>query len=166
MTAVGYISDTQEIVKDSSSLFQHDCTAEFKLSERSPVPPALSGKNLPGGRTHIVHVRPIWRINRHPVESDDDSAPKSISDSEDCLNSNADLNIGNDSEGDCAVHVEYDIQRDNRIDDPQYPEQRAVNDMPNVPELIRPTRQSKRPAEKLVVTVNAMETRMIKGVKK
>jgi hypothetical protein len=64
------------------------------------------------------------------------------------------------------VDVEYDIERDNRIDDPQYPEQRAVNDMPNVPRLIRPTRQSKRPAEKLVVTVNAMETRMIKGVKK
>jgi len=31
MTAVGYISDTEEIVKSSWSLFQHDCAAAFKL---------------------------------------------------------------------------------------------------------------------------------------
>jgi len=40
MTAVGYISDTEEIVKASWSRFQHDGAAEFKLSERSPLPPA------------------------------------------------------------------------------------------------------------------------------
>jgi len=40
MTAVGYISDTEEIVKASWSLFQHDGAAAFKLSVRSPVPPA------------------------------------------------------------------------------------------------------------------------------
>jgi len=34
MTAVGYISDTEEIVKASSSLCQHDGAAAFKLSER------------------------------------------------------------------------------------------------------------------------------------
>jgi len=33
MTAVGYISDTEEIVKSSWSLSQHDGTAAFKLSE-------------------------------------------------------------------------------------------------------------------------------------
>jgi hypothetical protein len=49
MTAVGYISDTKQIVKASWSLFQHDGPAAFKLSEKSPVPPALSGKDLPGG---------------------------------------------------------------------------------------------------------------------
>jgi len=49
MTAVGYISDTEEIVKSSWSLFQHDGAAAFKLSERSPLPPALSAKDLPGG---------------------------------------------------------------------------------------------------------------------
>jgi len=31
MTAVGYISDTEEIVKASWSLFQHDGAAAFKL---------------------------------------------------------------------------------------------------------------------------------------
>jgi len=49
MTAVGYISDTDEIVKASWSLLQHDGVAAFKLSERSPLPPALSAKDLPGG---------------------------------------------------------------------------------------------------------------------
>jgi len=51
MTAVGYISDPEEIVKASWSLFQHHGAAAFKLSERSPLPPALSAKDLPGGRT-------------------------------------------------------------------------------------------------------------------
>jgi len=83
MTAVGYISDTEEIVKASWLLFQHDGATAFKLSERSPLPPALSAKDLPGGRTQILNVRRIWRINRHPVESDKDSAPESISDTGD-----------------------------------------------------------------------------------
>jgi hypothetical protein len=48
MTAVGYISDTEEIVKASWSNFHHDGAAAFKLSEESPVPPALSAKDLPG----------------------------------------------------------------------------------------------------------------------
>ena len=33
MTAVGYIPDTEEIVKVSWSNFQHDCAAAFELSE-------------------------------------------------------------------------------------------------------------------------------------
>jgi len=49
MTAVGYISDTEEIVKAFWSLFQHDGAAGFKLSERSHLPPPLSAKDLPGG---------------------------------------------------------------------------------------------------------------------
>jgi len=49
MTAAGYISNTEEIVKASWSNFQHDGAAAFKLSERSPGPPALSPKDLTGG---------------------------------------------------------------------------------------------------------------------
>jgi len=40
MTAVQYISNTEEIVQASWSNFQHDGVAAFKLLERSPVPPA------------------------------------------------------------------------------------------------------------------------------
>jgi len=122
MTAVGYISDTEEIVKASWSLFQHDGAAAFKLSERSPLPPALSAKDLPGGRTQIINVRRIRRINRHPVESDVDSAPESISDTEDWLNWNRDLDNPNDSEDHCAAADESDIEHNNGIEDPECPE--------------------------------------------
>jgi hypothetical protein len=44
MTAIGYISDTEEIIKPSWSNFHHDGAAAFKLSEKLPVPPALSSR--------------------------------------------------------------------------------------------------------------------------
>jgi len=166
MTAVGYISDTEEIVKASWSLFQHDGAAALILSERSPLPPALSAKNLPGGRTQILNVRRIRRINPHPVESDDDSAPDSISDTEDWLNWNGDLDNPNDSEEVCAAADESDIEHNNGIEDPECPEQQDVSAAPNVPGLVWLTRKSKRQAEKVLVTVNAVETRRNKGGKK
>jgi len=49
MTAMGFISDTEAIVKASWALFQHDGAAAFKLSERSPLPPPLSARDLLGG---------------------------------------------------------------------------------------------------------------------
>jgi len=166
MTAVGYISDTEEIVKSSWSLFQHDGVAAFKLSERSPLPPALSAKDLPGGRTQILNVRRIRRIKRHPVESDEDSAPESISDTEDWLNWNGDLDNPNDSEEDCPADDDSDIEHNNCIEDPECPEQQDVTAAPNVPGLVRPTRKSKRQAEKVLMTVNAAETQRNKGGKK
>jgi len=57
MTAMGYISDTEESVKASWSIFQHDGAAAFKLSERSPLPPALSAKQPAGGQTQVLNVR-------------------------------------------------------------------------------------------------------------
>jgi len=118
----------------------------------------LSAKDLPGGRTQILIVRRIRRINRHPVESDDDSAPESISDTDDWLNWNGDQDNPNYSEEDCAVNDESDIEHNNGIQDPECPEQKDVSAVPNVPGLVRPTRKSKRQAEKVVVTVNAVET--------
>jgi hypothetical protein len=56
MAAVCYISDTEEIVTASWSNFHSDAAAAFKLSEKSPVPPALSGKDLPGGRIQVLNV--------------------------------------------------------------------------------------------------------------
>jgi len=166
MTAIGYISDTEEIVKASWSLFQHQGATAFKLSERSPLPPTLSAKNLPRGRTQILNVRRIRRINRHPVESNDDSPPESISDTENWLNWNGDLDNPNDSEEDCAAADESDTEYNTGIEDPECPEQQDVSAAPNVPRLVRPTRKSKRQAEKVLVTVNAVETRRNKGGKK
>jgi hypothetical protein len=47
-TAVGYISDTDEIVNAFWSPFQHDGVAAFKLSDRSLFKLPLSAKELPG----------------------------------------------------------------------------------------------------------------------
>jgi hypothetical protein len=166
MTAVGYILDTEEIVKASWSLFQHDGAAAFKLSERSPLPPALSAKNLPGGRTQILNVRGIRKINRHPVESDGDSAAQCIMDTEYCLNWNGDFDNPNDSEADCAADDHSDIEHNNCIEDLECPEQHDVRAMPNVPGLVWVTQKSKRQADKVLVTVNAAETRRNQGGKK
>jgi len=134
MTVERYISDTEEIVKASCSLFQHDCPAAFKLLERSPLPQPLTAKDLPGGRTHILNVCQIQRINRHPVESDEESAPESNSDTEDRLNWNGDVDIGNYSEDDCGVDVEFDLEQGNRIEDPDYPQQQDSSATPIFPD--------------------------------
>jgi len=44
MTAIGFILDMEESIKASWLLFHHDGLAAFKLSERSPLPPALSAR--------------------------------------------------------------------------------------------------------------------------
>jgi len=98
-------------------------------------------------------------MNRHPVGSDEDSAPEIISDTNDWLNWNGDLDNPNDSKDDCAVDDESDKEQNNDINDSECPEQQDVSATPNVPGLFRPTRKSKRQAEKVLVTVNAVETR-------
>ena len=65
MTAVRYISDTEEIINASWTNFQHDGAAAFKLSERSPQPPALSAKDFLGGQTEILNVCQIKKIDPH-----------------------------------------------------------------------------------------------------
>jgi len=163
MTAVGYISDTEESVKPSWSLFQNDGAAAFKLSERSPLPPALSAKELAGGRTQVLNICRIRRINLHAVESDDNSAPESISDTENWLNWNGDLDNPNESEDDCEADNKSDVEQDNWVEDSECPEQQDVCAAHNVPGLIRPTGRSKKKTEKGLVTVNATETRRIRG---
>ena len=113
LTVIGYISDTEEIVNASWSLFQHDGVAALKLLEKSLVPPALSAKDLPGGQTQVLNVRRIRQINRHPAKSDEDSSPESISDTKNWLNWNGDLDNPNDSEDDWEADNESDIELDN-----------------------------------------------------
>jgi hypothetical protein len=59
MTAIGYISDTEEIVKASWSNIHHDGAAAFKLWKKSSVPPTLFAKDLPGGRSQVLNVHGI-----------------------------------------------------------------------------------------------------------
>ena len=166
MTAVGYISDMEEIVKASWSLLHHDGAAVFELSEWSPLPPALTAKDLPGGRTQILNVRQIRRINHHPVESEEDSASESISDAEYWLNCNGNLDNSNDSKEDSAADDEPDSEHKNSIEDAECPEQQDVSAVLNDPRLVRPTQKSKKQVQKVFVTVNAVKRRRNKGVKK
>jgi len=165
MTAVGCMSDTEEMVNAFWSLFQHDGEAAFKLSQRFTFQPSLSAKDLPGGRTQLLNARRNWKINCHPVKSDDDSAPGTIFRTEDWLNWNGDLDNPNDSEEDGGADVESDIEQDNSIEDPGCAGQRDVSAMSNVPWLNRPTRKAQSQAEQVVMWVNAMERRRNKGVK-
>jgi len=78
ITAVGYISDTEDSIRASWSNFQHEGAAALKLSERSSLPPGLSAKELAGGQTQVLNVRRIRLIDCHSAESDDNSAPKAF----------------------------------------------------------------------------------------
>ena len=113
-----------------------------------------------------MNVRRIRRNNHHPVESDQDCTPESNSDTEDWLQWNGDLDNPNDSEDDGGADVEPDIEQASSIEDLDCPEQQDVSAVPNVPGLIRPTLKSKGQAQKVLMTVNAIERRRNKGVKK
>jgi len=126
----------------------------------------LSAKDLLGGRTQILNVSRIKKIDRHPAESDEDSAPESIPDTENWLYWNGDLDKPTVSEDYCEADDESDLEQDNVITDSEPTVQRDVSVAPNVPRLIRPTRKSKRQAEKVIMTVSAMETRRNKGNKR
>jgi hypothetical protein len=138
MTAVGYLSDTEEILKASWSNFHHDGATAFTLSEKSPVPPGLSAKDLSGERTQVLNVRQTKQIDRHPAESDEDTSPESISDTENWLNWNGDLDNRNYIKDDWEVDHESDMELDNGSDDSETPEVRNVRAAANVSGLIRP----------------------------
>jgi len=140
MTAVAYISDTEEILKASWSHFRHDCAAAFKLSEKSPVPPAWSAKDLPGWRTPVLNVCWIKWIDHHPAESDEDNSPDSIWDTDSWLIWNGDVDNPNNSEEDLERDDESDTEQDNGSEDSETTLLRNVCAAPNVPELIQPIR--------------------------
>jgi len=165
MAAVGYISEMEEIVRASWPHFRHHGGAAFTLSERSPLPPALSATDLPGGPTKLSNVGQIRRFNRDPVKGDDDSTPGCILDTENWLNSNGDLDNSTHSKDNYTSDDGCDIERDNGIADAESPEQQDVNATPTVHGSIRPMRKSKRLAEMVFVTVNTIEKMWNKGIK-
>jgi len=165
MTAAGYSSDTEDIVKASWSNFQHDCVAAIVLSETSPLPPALSATDLPGGWTQAFTARQIRRINQHPAESGQDSSAESLSNTENWLDWNGDIDNPYESKAALEADDESDVQQDNAMEDPDSPNKRDVSAAQNVPGLILQTRRSNKMAEKVLMTVNALETRRNTGHK-
>jgi hypothetical protein len=131
--------------------------AAFKFSERSPLPPTLTAKDLPGGQTQILNFHRIRRMNCHPVESDKDFIPESISPTENWLNWNGNLENPNDSEVDCVADFESNIEHYSGIEDPACPAQQNVSAVPNIPRLIWPTHKSKRLYKKGLLPINTIE---------
>jgi len=166
MAAVEYISHTQEIVKASWSHFQHDGAAAFELVEKSAVQPALSAKDLPGGRNQVLSVNWIEQIDRHPPERDADSSPESISDTKCWLDWDGDLDNPNASKDDWEADNESDMELDNGSEDSDIPEKWNVCAALNVPGLIRSIRRSKKKVEMTLMTVNILKTRRETGMKK
>jgi len=82
--------------------------------------------NLPGGQTHKFNVCPIRRISPHPAETDEDSIPECISDTENCLNWNGDWDNPNEREVDREADNKSDVQLDNGIEDQVCPEWQDV----------------------------------------
>jgi len=147
MATIGYISDTGEILKTSWWQFQHECAAEFKLSERSPVLPALFAKNLPGGQPKILYVLRIRIIDHHTVIRADANAPESISDSTHWINWNVNCDYPTERGDDCMADGESDTDHNNGFENPACSEQQDVGAERNIPRLVRPTLKSKGEAE-------------------
>ena len=121
-------------------------------------------KGPPSKTNSNIKCLPNLKNQPHPVESNEDSTPESISDTKDWLHRNGDLGNANDSEDNCPVDDESDINQHIGIENPECPEQHDVSAAPNVQGLVWPTRKSKRQVEQALVTVNAIGTRRNKGV--
>ena len=165
MTAVGYISDTKDIIEAFWSHFQHACVVAFKLFQRSHLPPALSAQDLPGGQIQGSNVCWIRRIGYHPVKIDGDSAPEIISDTENWLNLNGDLNFQNKNNDNSECDDESQVHLSNCFKASDIREHRMVCLAPHCPGCIWPTWTSMKQAEKGLMTDSAMETMRNKGNK-
>jgi len=82
----------------------------------------MSSKDLPWQKAHLINIRHIWRIHRHPVESDNNSAPANISVIENYVDWNGDLDTPNDSKHDWEADMEWNVEPNNSIADPECPE--------------------------------------------
>ena len=109
MTPVGFVPESEKTSNVSWLSFEQDGAAAFKLSERSPQPPALSARDLLGGRTQILNVRRMKKIDHHLMESDKDSASKSILETKNWLDCNGYLDYPTARENDWNAYNECDI---------------------------------------------------------
>jgi predicted nuclease of predicted toxin-antitoxin system len=166
MTAMGYISDSEETVKSWWSAFQFDGAAAFQLTENSLLPLTLLQIDLSGGKTKVINFHRIQSINQHPPESDDDSAAECNSDTEDWHNRTGDLDDPNDYEieGQADIKDEMYVSDDSDVNDGL-----EVKAAPNIPGLIRPVRKSthlpQEPITESLPTIN-IETRKGKGYRR
>lgn len=158
MTVIRYISDTEGIVKGSWRIFQDDCAAAFIFAERSPLPPGFSIKALHGGHTQVIYILQVKRINRHSVESDENTAPAHNSDIGIWEYWNTDLDYPNEIEDNPEINNQSNRDLGNGLKDPECSEQQKVSTALSCYRLIWAIQWSKKTAAMVFISVNAMET--------
>jgi len=127
MNVVRYITGTQEIIKATWSRFEHDGVAALKSLVSSPLPPALSAKNLPAEQTKVFNVRWVNWIDHHSSESDEVRAAEGISNTNNWLKGQCDLDNPNKWQDDCKANDGSDIELGNGIKESECPEHRTVS---------------------------------------
>lgn len=125
-----------EIVNKSWSLFQRDGAAVFQLSLRSPFPPGMSAQDLTGGRSQVLNVPNINRIDHRPAKYDKDIVPDCIADTNNWYDWNGDLGNPNDREVNLEADNESDKEQENGIGNSDSPALINVSAIPDVARLM------------------------------
>ena len=100
------------------------------------------------------------------MESAEDSFPACISDTENWVTWNGNLDNPNESKDDCEADDDWDIKLGRGIKPSESPVHRVVSAVQNLQGLISLARRTTMDAEKGLTTVSAMETRRNKEIQK
>lgn len=126
----------------------------------------MSAKHIPARHTQVLFVHIIRRIDHHPAEHHEDSAPEIIWVTEHCLDWDGDLDDSSESEEDWKADNESHIDQNNDTEDPESTQEWDVSPAPNVSRMIPLWRRSKTKADMVLMTVNTMEAKKNEGNKK
>jgi len=130
------------------------------------LPLALSAKNIPAGRTEMLNVDQNKRNDSHAVESDEDCAPETISDTKNWRIRNFDFDTPNTRKDDWEEDNKSDIELDKGLKPQPSPYQWNLTATQNVNRLIWLTWRSMTQTEAWLMVVSAMDTRIILLIKK
>jgi len=166
MTVIGYISDTEDIIKPSWSDLEHDGAAAFELAERSPLPLAVYAKDHTGGESHVLDICWIKKFHCHPAEMNEASISEHIPKATHWHNWDGNSDNQNEREDEWEADSESNTELDNGIENRECPGKRDVSAARNVPGSIQPLRRSTQIPGKWLMTVNVQETRRFTGNKK
>jgi hypothetical protein len=124
------------MINTSWCIIQYDVAAAFTAAERSPLPPVLSANDLPSGRTQVLNVCQVKRIDCHPAKSIKNCTLERLSYTEIWLYCSDDLDIATRSEDDCDVYNDLNMELLNGIKAAESPKHHIASTAPNVPLLI------------------------------
>ena len=152
MTALGYISDTEECGERISTDLADDGEVAFRSYVECAPPKTLPLSSLINGKTKVLKLHRIRRVDRLSTQTDDESAPEDATEAEEWLNWNGDVEeaVEDQTTNDLAdEESEDDLIMCVRTKEPQV--RSVIDAAPNVLGVVRPTRKSRRLAELAVL---------------